>query len=733
MKSIETILKSLTLEQKARLLSGADNWHTYATDDVPEIMMSDGPHGLRTRLKDENGNYYSVKSVCFPPACATACSFDTALLRRMGTALAEECHAQGVDILLGPGINIKRSPLGGRNFEYFSEDPYLTAELGSAFVGGVQEEGVGTSVKHYALNNQEYLRRTTSSEADERTMREIYLYPFEKIVKKTQPYTVMASYNLVNGTYATQHKWLLDTLLRDEWGYKGAVISDWVSLSDMADAVNGGLDIEMPYTSERSYRQIMAALQSGKLNEEVLDSRVRRVLELVTKCVEGRRKAIWDYERDHALAKQICDNCAVLLKNENHILPLDKSDKVALIGAFAETPRFQGGGSSNANAFKITKLTDLMADAPYAPGYRIDSDEPDTALIADAVALARSVEKIVLVIGLPDGYESEGQDRTHLHLPPAHTELLHAVSAVNPNVIAVLQNGSPIEMPWLEKAKAVLEMYLGGQAVSESIFDLLYGNVNPSGRLAESFPLRLQDTPCYLDYFGHQGKTYYREGVFVGYRYYDKKEMPVLFPFGFGLSYTEFAYSDLHLSSEKLQKGKPLIVSVTVTNVGNRSGKEVVQLYIADKTDYALRPIRELKAFSKVELAPGERTQVLFALDESAFCYFDEDKHAFFAPGGTYAVEIGKSSREIVLAEDVKLISNEISPMVATVNSSFAELIRHPKTHDAAEKLLTEFFECRYPDHPTGHSVPVEPLRTSFFKAGWDADKMEAALKELNS
>lgn len=738
--NIEKIIRAMTLEQKAAFCSGADVWHTVAFEElgVPSIMMSDGPHGLRKQEEecDELGAHASIEAVCFPAACATACSYNEQLLYKMGETLAKECKAVNVDILLGPGINIKRSPLGGRDFEYFSEDPVVSAKMATAFIKGVQDNGVGTSLKHFALNSQETHRLTCSSEADERTMHELYLYAFEQVVKNSQPWTVMSSYNRVNGTYSSENQWLLTDLLRDKWGYEGFVVSDWGAVSNRAKAVEAGCDLEMPYCGPVSAKLVVDAVNNGTLQEAKLDDCVRRILKIMEKCLQGREALPFDKEGDHRIAKEIADECIVLLKNEG-VLPLKHSQKVAVLGTFAKEPRYQGGGSSNVNSFKVSSALDFMENVTYAPGYSDDPYTVDQALIDEAVAIAKTADAAVIFAGLPIIFEAEGADRQDMALPASHNALIEQVTAVNPNTVVVLHNGSPVEMPWVDKVPAIVEAYLGGQAVGESVADVLYGKVNPSGKLAETFPIRLEDNPAYINFGGSQGKTFYHEGVFVGYRYYDKKKMDVLFPFGYGLSYTEFEYSDLKLSADKLTDQETLTVTANVTNVGQMAGKETVQLYVRDLTGATIRPVRELKGFAKVELAPGQTKEVTFELDDRAFSWYSEKIHDFYAESGEYVIELGKNSRDIVLSSSVELVATKQLPINADEDTPIGVLRADPRTADLGRAYFEEYCNTHYgtTDVPPNRyqSALNAPLRYMRRVCGWSDEKLQQAIKELNT
>ncbi|MBR0367655.1 MAG: glycoside hydrolase family 3 C-terminal domain-containing protein [Clostridia bacterium] len=693
--NIKTPISQMTLEEKAGLCSGADFWHTKAVErlGIPATMVSDGPHGLRKQ--DDTGDHLgmndSIKAVCFPAACATAASFDRALLTRMGEAIGDSCQHERLSVVLGPAVNIKRSPLCGRNFEYFSEDPYLTGEIAAAYIQGVQSRNVGTSIKHFAANNQEHRRMSSSSDADERTLREIYFPGFEIPVKKAKPWTVMCSYNRINGTYASENPWLLTQVLRDEWGFDGYVMSDWGAVSDRVAGVAAGLDLEMPASGGVNDRKIVEAVKSGRLDEAVLDLACERILNIVYRAVENAKPDTpWDKEAQHLLSAEIAAECMVLLKNEGDLLPLSKDDAVAFIGEFAEKPRFQGGGSSHINCFKTTGALQAAEGmkVTYARGYDVKNDCATDAMIAEAVAAARAAKVAVVFAGLPDAYESEGYDRAHMRLPDCQTRLIEAVAAANPDTVVVLHNGSPVEMPWINSVKGVLEAYLGGQAVGLATVRVLYGDANPSGHLAESFPLKLSDNPSYLFYGGEPRGTEYREGVFVGYRYYDKKEMDVLFPFGHGLSYTTFEYSDLRLSADRIKDTDALTVTCTVKNTGARPGKAVAQLYVGDVDGDVIRPLRELKGFEKIALAPGESKDVVFTLGKRAFAYWSDAIHDWHVETGDFTVEIGASSRDLPLRAVVNVTSTVDLPVHYDADSIFMDVMKTPRGREVMKPLL---------------------------------------------
>lgn len=689
-QKLKELIGQMTLEEKAGLCSGADFWHTKGVErlGIPAVMVSDGPHGLRKQddKADHLGVNDSIKAVCFPAGCATASSFSRETVEFLGGSIGEECQAEGVSTVLGPAMNIKRSPLCGRNFEYYSEDPFLSTEIAGAFVHGVQSRNVGTSPKHFMANNQEYHRMTSSSEMDERTMREIYLASFEGMVKKEKPWTIMNSYNRLNGTYLCENKEILTDILRDEWGFDGYVMTDWGAMNDRVSALKAGCELEMPASSGITDAEIVAAVKDGTLAEEVLDQACERILNIVYRFEENRDKeAVFDYEKDHESARKIEEECIVLLKNEEDILPLKKETKAVFIGKYAEAPRFQGGGSSHINTFKVESAVEAVnaweegVKPVYVKGFDDAEDETDEALLKEAVEAAKNADTAVIFAGLPDSFESEGYDRKHMRMPDCQNRLIEAVSEVQPNTVVVLHNGSPVEMPWLDRVKGVVEAYLGGQAVGGAVVNVLYGKVNPSGRLAETFPLRLEDTPCYLTYGGEYDKSVYSEGVFTGYRYYASKDMKVLFPFGYGLSYTTFEYSNLVLDQKEIKESGKLTVSVDVTNTGSCAGKEVVQLYVSAKESKMKRPVRELRGFDKIALKPGETKTVSFTLDKRAFAYWSVQIHDWHVESGDYEIQIGKSAQEIILKDSVQVESETVIPKVFTINSTMGEIMADPK------------------------------------------------------
>lgn len=729
-EKIRDIIHKMTLEEKAGLCSGKDFWHTKGIErlGIPETMVSDGPHGLRKQdlEADHLGINESIKAVCFPAGCATAASFNRELLTAMGETLGEECQAEGVSVILGPAVNIKRSPLCGRNFEYFSEDPYLASEIATAHIKGVQSKNVGTSLKHFLANNQETRRMSSSSEIDERTLREIYLAAFEGVVVSGKPWTVMCSYNKINGVYASENKKYLTDILRDEWGFDGYVVSDWGAVNNRVEGLAAGLDLEMPASYELNDALIVKAVQEGRLKEEVLDTAVERILNIVYRYVENKdNTAVFDLEKHHKKAREVAEETAVLLKNEG-VLPLKENSKTAFIGVYAKKPRYQGGGSSHINSFKVVSALQAVEgynNISYAQGYEDNTDEINEELMNEAIIKAKEADSAVIFAGLPDSFESEGYDRKHMRMPKCQNELIHRIAEVQPNTIVVLHNGSPVEMPWINEVKAVLEVYLGGQAVGETTVEILYGKVNPSGRLAETFPLKLEDNPSYLYYFGEKDTVEYREGIFVGYRYYDKKNMKVLFPFGHGLSYTTFEYSNLKLSASNIKDTDTLTVTVDVTNTGSMAGKEVIQLYVGDKESTVIRPVKELKEFAKVDLQPGETTTVTFTLGKRAFAYYNKEIQNWHVESGEFDIMIAKSVENVILKESVFVESTVKLPKKYDENSILGDIFKDPDTYKVMEPYMNRYMQSMEESNK-------EPEEDSVSTAAISKEMQEAMLKD---
>ena len=729
---VKKLVNELTLEEKASLCSGADFWHTKAIDrlNIPAAMVSDGPHGIRKQesLADHMGVAESIKAIGFPTASAMACSFDRDLLHKVGDALGEECVAEDLAVLLGPGINMKRSPICGRNFEYYSEDPVVAGELGAAFVNGVQEHGVGTSLKHFAANNQEWRRMSISAEIDERTLREIYLAAFETVVKKAQPWTIMCSYNRINGVYSCENDWLLNKVLRDEWGFEGLVMTDWGAMDERVPSLKAGLDLEMPDCHGETDKLIVKAVQSGELEESVLDTAVERILTMVDKYLTARKdidpasmvhplpssaERGYDVAAHHALARTTAEQSAVLLKNED-ILPLQKDKKIAFIGEFAKVPRIQGGGSSHINNTSIESALDAAGDSvSYAQGFHIDEETTDETLLQEAITLAKESDVAVIFASLPDSFESEGFDRTHLNMPANQNELIARISEVQPNVVVVLHSGSPIAMPWLDKVAGVLQMYLAGQASGGAAVNLLFGDATPCGKLAETFPLHLEDNPSYLNFPGNREKVCYQEGVFIGYRYYDKKKMDVLFPFGYGLSYTDFTYSNMKVTVngknaadvDVIKETDEIVVSADITNTGNCDGAEIVQLYIKNPVVYEIRPEKELRDFAKVFLKAGETKTVTFMLNARAFSYYETRIHDWYAESGDYEILLASSSRDIRLQYTVSITGSKKIPFVADYVTTCEDVELFAKDGSALDEMLRRSGFAEATDHDGDDSM----------------------------
>jgi beta-glucosidase len=658
------IIESMTLQDKVAFCSGASFFATraFARYGIPAIAMADGPHGLRRQLAtaDQLGVNESVPATCFPTASLSACSWDRALLREMGAAIGEEALQEGVAIVLGPGVNLKRNPLCGRNFEYFSEDPYLSGEMATSWIEGLQSTGVGASLKHFAANNQETERMASDSLVDERTLHELYLPAFETAVKRARPATVMCAYNKLNGTYCSDHVPLLRGILRESRGFEGVVLTDWGALNDRVKAFEAGLDLEMPTSNGYFDAGVVAALRNGALAEERLNESVDRLLDLVLTGEAARRPGYrYDADAHHLLAKTIALHAAVLLKNEDHALPIDRGQRIALIGASAKDPRYQGTGSSHTTPTRLSSVIDgfeaLGLDYAYYPGYPLQG-ATDAALLAEAVTGAAQRDLAVIVAGLPEAYESEGFDRTDLAMPESHNTLIARVAEANPNTVVVLVGGAPVEMPWLPQVKAVLNLYLAGQAGGPAAAELLAGVVNPSGKLAETYPVGYDDVPSAGFYETGGKQAQYREGIYVGYRYYDKARKPVLFPFGHGLSYTSFAYEDLTVSTRELEAPYDLQLSVTIKNTGEVDGAEVVQVYVGNAAQPAYRPERELRAFAKVSLKAGEAKQVTLSLDARSFALYDPDAGAWVVPYGIYTIAVGASSRDLRQELDIRVV-----------------------------------------------------------------------------
>lgn len=748
-RDIKKLISQMTLEEKAGLCSGLDNWHLKSVErlGIPSIMVSDGPHGLR-KQDQSTGVHGSVPATCFPTAAGLASSWNRELLEKVGIALGEECQAEGVSVLLGPGANIKRSPLCGRNFEYFSEDPYLSSEMAASHIKGVQSQGVGTSLKHFAANNQEHRRMSVDVIADERTLREIYLSSFEGAVKKGKPWTVMCSYNSINGEYASENKFLLTDVLKNEWGFEGFVVSDWGAVNRRVDGLKAGLDLEMPASFGVRDSEIAEAVRNGTLPEEILDRAVERILNIIFKAMDNRKKnATYDKKAHHKLAREVARECMVLLKNEDNILPLKKQGTIAVIGEFAKKPRYQGGGSSHVNPSmlddiygEIKKSASDNVNVIYAQGYSLEKNETDESLLKEAKQAAMQADVAVIFAGLPEHHEVEGFDRPHMRMPENHCTLIEEVAKVQPNVVVVLSNGSPVEMPWLGKVKGLFEAYLGGQAMGGAIADLLFGDANPSGKLAETFPKELSHNPSYLNFPGEGDRVEYREGIFVGYRYYDKKNIEPLFPFGYGLSYTTFEYSDLKISKKEILDTGTVNVIVKVKNTGGMAGKEIVQLYVRDIESSVIRPDKELKGFEKIELKPGEEKTVVFELDKRAFAYYNTDIRDWHVETGEFEILIGKSSRDIVLKDKLLVKSTVNVKKLVHRNTLMGDLLSDPILEPAFKEIQKDFMSSMFQSEDKTITammmalVKYMPLRNLFTLTGekLTEEKLDELIQKLN-
>lgn len=673
----------ISLENCIKLLVGSDFWHTASIpeSDVPSMMMSDGPHGLRKQGEDADhlGIHDSIVAVCFPSAGCIAASFDKELANRMGSLLGEECRAEGVQLLLGPAMNIKRSPLCGRNFEYYSEDPYLTGEMASAFIIGVQENSIGCCAKHYLANNQENGRMTVSANIDERTLREIYLKAFHRVMK-ARPASIMSSYNKVNGEYVGESQRFLTSILRDEWGFDGIVISDWYAVTDRVKTLIAGLDLEMPGGALTGGEKIAKAIEEGIIDKNIVERSAQQIATLARK-LSVEKTADYDKELHHTQAVVMSEESAVLLKNDG-VLPLSKDEKVLFVGDFADKPRYQGGGSSHINSYKVESVIDNVQgfQVDYYPcNYdRVDIEE----VITEVSSRLQEYDKVVVFAGLPDEYESEGYDRANIDLPLKHNSIIESFAKLHTNVVVVLFNGSPVAMPWVSDVKGILEMQLGGEGVGKACARILTGAVNPSGRLAESYPLCIEHTPAFINSRSVKNVDY-NEGVFVGYRYYTSKKIKTLFPFGYGLSYTTFEYSDLVIE----EKESCFYVSVKVKNTGNVEGKEVVQMYIKPPLSYIDRPQVELKGFEKVSLKSGDTATVSFTIDRDAFAYYSVQDSAWRVDSGSYEICIMKSAEENIMSSTIKVEGDEYRLSISA-DTTLGELIENSKTKGYVEQLL---------------------------------------------
>ena len=704
---------ALTLDEKAALTSGASFWTTKAIREIPAVTVSDGPHGLRKQSSDDMTSP-SIPATCFPPAAGLAQSWDAELIGRVGVALGEECRAEGVDVLLGPGINIKRSPLGGRNFEYYSEDPLLTGVLASAWVRGLQSQQVGACVKHFAANNAEHDRMRASSDIAPRPLREIYLRAFQRIVTDARPWTIMCSYNGINGVPVTENHFLLTEVLRDEWGFDGVVVSDWGAVANRAAAVAAGCDLAMPAPGPDSDAELIAAARDGQLRQTALDRAAGRVIGLARKAgaardADGHRG--YDADAHHALAREAAARSLVLLKNDGALLPLSPAGSLAVIGVFAEQPRYQGGGSSHVKPTRLDAPLEALRAAvsaaggrvSYAPGFTTDGSGSDAALIEEAVRAARAADAAVLFLGLANAQESEGFDRTTIELPAEQAELAAAVVAANPRAVAVLSHGGVLRLaPLAALVPSILDGALLGQAGGSAIADVIFGEVNPSGRLAETIPVRIQDTAAYLNFPSEHSHVTYGEGIFVGYRWHDARDLPVTYPFGHGLSYTTFGYSGLRLA----ETGDGLEVRVTITNTGDRAGREIVQAYVGLPGSAVARPPHALAGFAVADLAPGQAREVVILVRRDDLAYWDLRVDRFLVETGSYQVSVGASSRDLRLADSIAVEGDKLR-IPLTMESTLAEVFADP----VAGPMVAEAFAEQMPaDADTQEALGVDVL-----------------------
>jgi len=700
MENIKDIISKMTLEEKAALTSGFDNWQTKGVErlNVPKIWMSDGPNGLRKEIEQKFVVNEAYKAVTYPTAVTAACSFNEELMFEYGNALGKEAAAKNVAILLGPALNIKRSPLCGRNFEYYSEDPYLSGKIAASVVKGIQSANVGACVKHFAANNQEYHRMVTSAEIDEKTLREIYLTGFEIAIKEGNPVAVMSAYNKVNGIYASHNKKLLTDILRTEWKYKGLVISDWCAVSDRVEAIKAGCDLTMPIDTWNDHK-LVEAVNNGNLSEEKLNESVERILNTTSDYLKAYKETSVDLEENDKISQKVAEESIVLLKNDD-VLPLNEKENVLYVGPFVKKPRIIGGGSAFVNAYKTTSFYDVKPNINYLEGFSDDNLDSNTRLLKEVLEKANSYDKVVVFAGLPEIYESEGYDRLNLDLPNYQNELIEKLSSIHKQVIVVLHNGSAVSLPWESKVAGIVGCHLAGEAIGKAFYNILFGHVNPSGRLAETYPLRLEDTPTYLSHFGTNEKVYYSEGLFVGYRYYTSRKINVLYPFGYGLSYTKFEYSNLKLSRTTMSDEDELLVSVDVKNVGSTFGKEVVQLYVRPRVDerYITRPVRELKGFKKIGLNPNETKTVTFTLNKRSFAGWNEIIHDWHVEKGEYGIQICRDASTVVLMDTVFYNSKNVHEAI-TFNSPIDVLDKTKLGHefllkhkDALNKIFGKFY-----------------------------------------
>lgn len=682
------LLEELTIEEKVDLCSGTGAWHTTAIDrlDIPSIMMTDGPHGLRKQLKEHLSNAHkSVKSTCYPTASAVACSWDESLVQLMADSIAKEALAEDVSIVLGPGVNIKRSPLCGRNFEYFSEDPYLSGKIGASFIRGIESNNISSSLKHFLANNQETRRQTSSSDVDTRTLRELYLKPFEIAIKEGVPSTVMAAYNKLNGTYCAENEWSLTNILRDEWGYDGVILSDWGATHDRGKSIQAGLNLEMPQAPKEVKDLLILAIKSGEVSVNDLDERLDRLLTLILNSSKNKNESVYDVNCHHNIARKIARESAVMLKN-NGALPINKKNKILVVGELASIPRYQGSGSSHINPTKLVSLLQALdtqgINYDYQRGYSVRSKISSHRMIKKAIQNASSYDNVIVCVGLTDEYEWEGRDRKNLSLPKSHDKLVSAMSKVNKRTSVVLFTGSPVLMPWRDNVDSILNMNLAGQAVGDAAYDLLFGDYSPSGKLSESYPLSLQSTPCYRYYIGDKRKTEYREGIYVGYRYYEKANVIVNYPFGFGLSYNNYKYSNFDIDRKEYNEAEMIKISFDISNSGNYDSAEIAQVYVKNKSGVTFVPEKELKAFIKVSINKNNNAKCTIDLPVNDLKIFNVKADKWQLVGGDYEIIIASSSQDIKHVFLVKISSSE--------QEEFSVIDKNSWYYNPSRKAVTE-------------------------------------------
>jgi len=732
-------VKKMKMDDKLRLLNGKDFWATYGNKEagIREIVFSDGPTGLRFQPGDNDhlGMNESCKATCFPTSAALSCSWDPALVQEVASCIAKEAAEKGVDVLLAPGINIKRSPLCGRNFEYYSEDPVLTRELGTAFVKGLQENGIGACLKHFAANNQEAYRMSIDTQIDERALYEIYLKTFKEIIEQAKPWTIMSAYNRLLGEYCSESMWLLTDLLREKWGYDGLVISDWYAVNDVVKSINSGLDLEMPSVGQLSFNLLREGFENGELDENAVNRAVNNIINLMKKCDNAvKKRGTADYNIHHEIARKAAAESFVLLKNSRNSLPLSPNDKVLCVGELMNSPNIQGNGSSRVNPLKIDSIPEEFTKAGiqyvFEPGYMLDDEEIYEEFSERAVKAAENADKIVFFAGLFSYSEAESYDRETLRLPKCQNYLIDRLSRLGKELIIILQTGSAVEMPWVNEVDSILQMHLSGQGAGKALADVLLGKINPSGKLTETYPEKLSHVPSYL-HKGDSARVEYRESIFTGYRYYDKKELNVLFPFGHGLSYTEFIYDSLKVERE----GENFIVSLKVTNKGAYEGKEIIQVYVCLNENFAIQPVRKLAAFKKVLLKPSESATVSFALPVIEFMYYDTVQKEFVFATGQNTIEIGKSSRSIELKATVEITESNKKYAKIDRNTTLGEVLSIPVLKGIAGKWMKTLMQQSVPDED--EVVNVKELEKSMFymplRMAVQVSRGEYSFSELDS